>query len=463
VFAAFSLLVSAVANAASTRPNIVFILSDDIGQGDLGCYGQKLIQTPHLDRMAAEGTRFMQAYCGTTVCAPSRTSLMTGLHVGHCPVRANYEIWPEGQMPLPAGTFTVARLLKDAGYVTACIGKWGMGMFDTTGSPLKVGFDHFFGYNCQRHAHSYFPKYLYRDDQRFEMDGKTYAQNLIQDDVLAWVRANKGRPFFLYYAVTLPHGKHEIDDPGQYAAKDWTPLQKAYAAQITRLDSDCGRLFALLKELRLDEKTIVFFAGDNGPSFPPDFELGFFHSDNGLRGCKSTMYEGGLRQAAIVRWPGVVPAGRVRDEPWAFWDFLPTSAELAGVRLPEGVKIDGRSLVAMLRGGPAPQREYFYWELHEPPRSIQAIRFGDWKAVRNGPSAQIELYNLKADARETDDVAAEHSDLVAKAEALMKQAHIDDPNWPLTDKVVRPPRPSRGSAGVKASAEGKRNPPAANR
>ncbi|NDE99491.1 MAG: N-acetylgalactosamine-6-sulfatase, partial [Verrucomicrobia bacterium] len=254
--------------ATAAQPNIIFVLSDDLAQGDVGCYGQKLIQTPNLDRMAREGTRFTQAYCGTTVCAPSRTSLMIGQHTGHSPIRANREIGAEGQLPLPAGTFTVAQLLKNAGYATACCGKWGMGMFDTTGSPLKLGFDHFFGYNCQRHAHSYFPKFLYRDDERFDLpgnDGNTkvegkgaiYAQDLIADETLKFVKANKDRPFFLYYSITLPHGTFHINDQGQYKDKPWTEQEKNYAAMVTRLDTDVGRLLALLKELQIDDKTLV--------------------------------------------------------------------------------------------------------------------------------------------------------------------------------------------------------------
>lgn len=422
-----------VARAAVPRPNIIFILADDLAQGDLGCYGQKKIQTPHLDRMAAEGMRFTQAYCGTSVCAPSRASLITGLHSGHCPIRANREVQPEGQMPLPAGTYTVARMLKDAGYATACMGKWGMGMFDTTGSPLKVGFDHFFGYNCQRHAHSYFPAYLYRDDQRFDLDGKTYAQNLIQNDVLDWVRKQKARPFFLFYAVTLPHGKFEIDDQGIYKEKPWTEQQKNYAAMVTRLDRDVGELLALLKQLGLDEKTVVFFAGDNGSAFPPDSEMGQFFEQagvNGLRGCKRSLYEGGLRQAALVRWPGVVPAGRVSNAPWAFWDFLPTAAELAGAKWPSSFQPDGYSLVELLKGGSAPKRDYFYWELHERS-AIQAVRLGDWKAVRNGPVAPVELFDLKTDPGEQNNVAAKHPDIVAQIETILKSARTDSADWPL--------------------------------
>lgn len=425
------------------KPNVVFVLSDDLAQGDVGCYGQKLIKTPRLDAMAKEGTRFTQAYCGTSVCAPSRTALMIGKHMGHSPIRANREIQPEGQKPLPAGTYTVAKLFKDNGYATACVGKWGMGMFDTAGSPLKVGFDHFFGYNCQRHAHSYFPTYLYRDDKRFDLPGndgkgvgKTYAQDLIADETLAWVTANKDKPFFLFYSITLPHGRHEIDSQGLYKDEKWTEQQKNYAAQVTRLDSDVGRLLARLKELKLDEKTLVVVAGDNGSSFAPNSEIGkLFDQTMGgnLRGFKRSLYEGGLRQACIARWPGVVPADKVSDEPWAFWDFLPTCAELIGAKVPAEAKPDGVSIVPLLKGGAAPKREHFYWELHEGAPTLQAVRFGDWKAVRKGPSAAIELYDLKADPSEKTDLAAKNPDAVARATKLLTAAREDHPDWPLRD------------------------------
>lgn len=439
----FAATVGATAAEPPATPNVVFVLSDDLAQGDVGCYGQKLIKTPHLDAMATEGTRFTQAYCGTSVCAPSRTSLMIGQHTGHSPIRANREVQPEGQKSLPAGTYTIAKFLKDNGYATACVGKWGMGMFDTPGSPLKVGFDHFFGYNCQRHAHSYFPTYLYRDDKRFDLPGndgkgigKTYTQNLIADETLAWVTANKNRPFFLFYSITLPHGRHEIDDQGIYKKEKWTEQQKNYAAQVTRLDSDVGRLLAKLKELKLDEKTLVIVAGDNGSSFAPSSEVGkLFDQTMGgkFRGFKRSLYEGGLRQACIARWPGVVPAGTVCDEPWAFWDFLPTCAELIGAKLPVEAKTDGVSVLPLLKGGAAPKREFFYWELHEADPSLQAIRFGDWKAVRKGPSAAVELYDLKADLGETTDLAAKNPDVVAMAVKLMAGARENHPDWPLRD------------------------------
>jgi arylsulfatase A len=463
----FTFLALVASSVAADKPNIIFILSDDLAQGDIGAYGQELIQTPRIDRMAKEGTRFTQAFCGTSVCAPSRASLITGLHSGHCPVRGNWEIAKgEGQYPLPAETVTVAEILKSAGYATACMGKWGMGMFGTTGNPLQQGFDHFFGYNCQRHAHSYFPTYLYRDDQRFDLDGndgkgvgKTYAQDLIQQDVLTWVRGQKEKPFFLFYAITLPHGRHEINDFGVYADKPWTPLQKAYAAQVTRLDSDVGAVLDLLKELKIDEKTLVMLAGDNGSSFAPSSEMGklFEQASNGLRGFKRGLYEGALRQAAVARWPGVVPAGRVAHGSWAFWDFLPTAAELAGAKIPIECKTDGRSLVTMLKGGEAPKRDHFYWELHEG-KPIQAVRFGQWKAVKNGPDAKLELYDLAMDPGEKSDVAAGHADVVEKAVALMKAEHTPNPDWPLTGKAERRKQTEAG-AFKKANVSGQSTEP----
>ena len=445
--ALFLMLLSVCAPAAD-RPNLIFILCDDLAQGDLGCYGQKLIKTPHLDRMAAEGTRFPQLYSGTSVCAPSRASLMTGLHTGHGPIRANREIQPEGQKPLPEETVTVAQVLKSAGYATACMGKWGMGMFDTSGSPLRKGFDHFYGYNCQRHAHSYFPKYLWDDGRRVELDGETYAQELIQQDVEKWVKAHAAGPFFLFYAITLPHGKFEIDELGPYADKPWTDLQKTYAAMVTRLDSDVGRLMALVAELKIDQNTLVIFSGDNGASFDPQSEVGrLFDQDMGgkLRGYKRGLYEGALRQAGIARWPGQVPSGAISDQPWAFWDFLPTAAALAGAKLPEGHSFDGIDVSALLKGGEAPKRELFYWELHEGT-SIQAVRFdGHWKAVRNGPKARIELYDLSADVGESRDLASAHPEKVTRAEALIAAARNDHPDWPLVDRGKA--RENKGKSG----------------
>ncbi|QTN31770.1 arylsulfatase [Akkermansiaceae bacterium] len=428
--------------AEKRKPNLIFILSDDISMGDLGVYGQKLIKTPNLDRLCNEGTRYTSAYTGTSVCAPARSSFFTGLHMGHCPTRANREAKPEGQRPLPADTVTVAKILKSAGYQTATMGKWGMGMFDTTGSPFKNGIDHFYGYNCQRHAHSYFPTYLYDGDKRFEIpenangQKKAYAQELIQRDVLKWVGANSEEPFFLFYAITLPHGRYEIDDQGIYADKPWSEQEKNYAAMVSRLDSDVGALVALLEEKGIAKDTLIVFSGDNGSSFPPDSALGkrFDQAMGGkLRGFKRGMYEGALRQASFAWWPGTIPSGRVTDEPWAFWDLLPTFAELGGAEIPDGFRPDGHSLATFLKGGPAPAREHFYWELHEGKdgsKSIQAIRFGDWKAVRPKRGGAVELYNLADDLAESDDLAAKHPDLVAKAISMMNAARSPHPDWP---------------------------------
>ncbi|NND97634.1 MAG: sulfatase-like hydrolase/transferase, partial [Pirellulaceae bacterium] len=328
------------------------------------------------------------------------------------------------------------------GYATSTFGKWGMGFFDTSGSPSNQGVDHFFGYNCQRHAHSYFPTYLYDDKQPFLLPGndgktvgKTYAQELIQNDMIRWVREHADEPFMMFYAITLPHGRHEIDDLGIYADKSWSLKQKSYAAQVTRIDSDMGELVDTLQELGIDKNTLIVFTGDNGSSFNPKSDIGklFEQSSNDLRGYKRGMYEGALRQAAFARWPGTVPAGRVDDQPWAFWDIMPTFVELSGATPPPGYETDGKSLVGYLKGGPAPKRDYFYWELHTDA-PIQATRFGHWKAVRNGITKPTELYNLQSDPGESNNVAAANPNLIAKAEQIFKDAHRPDPNWPLTGK-----------------------------
>lgn len=444
--AALVVLCGLVAEAGERKPNLIYILSDDIAQGDLGVYGQQLIKTPNLDRLCNEGTRYLSAYTGTSVCAPARSSFFTGLHMGHCPTRANREIRPEGQRPLPENTVTVGKILKAAGYQTATIGKWGMGMFDTSGSPFQNGIDHFFGYNCQRHAHSYFPTYLYNDDQRFAIpenengQQNVYAQELIQQDVLKWVDKHAKDPFFLFYAITLPHGRFEIDDQGIYADKPWTEKEKNYAAMVSRVDSDVGALVDLLKKKGIAEDTLIIFSGDNGSSFNPNTALGKRFNqtmDGKLRGFKRGMYEGALRQAAFAWWPGTVPAGRVTDQPWAFWDLLPTFAELGRAAIPTGFQPDGHSLVEFLKGGPAPRRDYFYWELHEG-RSIQAIRWGDWKAVRPRQGGAVELYNLADDLGETKNLAAVHPDLVARAVEMMNAARTPDPAWP--DPAMAPPK-----------------------
>jgi len=433
-----------IATAENRRPNLIFILADDVAMGDLGAYGQQLIKTPNLDRLCKEGTRYVSAYSGSSVCAPSRASFFTGRHMGNCPIRANRTIKPRVELPLPENTVTIGHLLKSAGYATAAMGKWGMGNLDSPGGPFGTGIDHYFGYESQLDAHNYFPTHLSDGDKRLDIpenengQKKVYAQNLIQQDVLTWVDEQGDHPFFLFYAMTLPHARYEIDDQGAYAREQWTKIEKNYAAMVTRMDADIGELVDLLKKKGVAENTLVVFAGDNGSAFDPESALArrFDQSMGGkLRGFKRGLYEGALRQAAFAWWPDNVPAGRVSDEPWAFWDLLPTFAELGRAKIPEGFQPDGYSLVEFLKGGPAPQRNFFYWELHERERgigvnSIQAVRWGNWKAVRPTRGGPIELYDLANDPGETNNLAVVHPNLIAHAADKMKTIRTADPMWP---------------------------------
>jgi len=428
----------APAASAVRKPNIIFMLADDLGYADVGCYGQQRIRTPSIDRLAAEGVRFTQAYSGATVCAPSRCSLMTGLHGGHAHIRGNREVQPEGQEPLSAESVTVARVLKDAGYKTACIGKWGLGMNGTTGDPNRHGFDLFFGYLCQRKAHSYYPEYLWRNGEKAPLDGKTYSHDLMAAEALRFVRENKDRPFLLYLAFTIPHGKYEAPDAGPYAAEPWPQVEKTYAAMITRMDADIGRLMALLRECGLDGDTLVFFASDNGPA-----KLDAFKSAGPLRGMKRDLYEGGIRVPMIARWPGRIKAAATSDQVWAFWDFPATAAEVAGAAWPAGG--DGISMVPALLGRPQRGHEYLYWEFHERGFS-QAVRAGNWKAVRNRPSQPIELYDLAADLGEKNNLADARPDVAAKMEELLKSARTDSPLFPIREPPAGKAAPARRKA-----------------
>jgi arylsulfatase A-like enzyme len=440
-----------VAGAEPTpRPNVIMVLADDLGYGDVGCYGQKQIQTPNIDRLAAEGMRFTQCYAGSTVCAPSRCCLMTGLHTGHARVRGN------ALVPLESQDATVAELLKAAGYRTALIGKWGLGEPGSTGVPNRKGFDYFFGYLNQVHAHNYYPDYLWRNEEKFPLPGNvvekgvaskrtTYSHDLFTQAALKFVEKSD-KPFFLYLAYTIPHANNEAGKQGMevpsdapYTEKPWPQQQKNHAAMITRLDADVGKLVKRLQELKLDDKTIIFFSSDNGPHREGGADPKFFGSSGPLRGIKRDLYEGGIRVPMIVRWPGRIKAGAVSEQAWAFWDFLPTAAELAGAKIPE--KLDGISLVPALvgekaAGRPQPSHEFLYWEFHEGGFS-QAVRMGDWKLVRRpyGKDPAPELYNLKSDLGEAKNVAGEYKDVVAKIEAYLKDARTDAKQWP-----VPPPR-----------------------
>lgn len=446
------------------KPNIIFILADDLGYGDLGCYGQKGIKTPNIDRMAAEGMRFTQHYAGSTVCAPSRCALMTGLHTGHCRVRANARVLMEPE------DVTVAEILKDAGYVTAAIGKWGVGHPPPPGDPARNGFDYFFGYLNMVHAHNYYPEFLWRNEDKVTLQGnklakpnpggwgwsfrqQTYSHDLFAREALAFVEQNSARhaaqdkPFFLYLAFTIPHANNEagrrigngmeVPDYGIYKDKNWPEPQKGHAAMITRMDRDIGRLLEKLKELGIDENTLVMFSSDNGPHKEGGADPPFFNSNGPLRGLKRDLYEGGIRVPLIARWPGKIKPGSLSDHVSAFWDFLPTCAELAGLKTPQG--IDGISMVPTLLGQPKKQKKhkFLYWEFYERGGK-QALRLGRWKAVRldvhKNPNGPLELYNLKSDIGEYHNVAAEHPDVIARIENYLKTARTDSPNWPVRKK-----------------------------
>ncbi len=435
-------------------PNIIFILADDLGYGDLGCYGQKKIKTPDIDRLASGGMRFTQCYAGSTVCAPSRASLMTGLHTGHVRIRGNAAV------PLRPEDVTIAEVLKSAGYATSAIGKWGLGLTNTTGTPNKKGFDEWFGYLSQTHAHDYYPSLLYRNEKDpilldKNTDGKKgqYSHDLFSMVASNYVRINKYHPFFLYLAYTIPHANNElgkatgngmeVPSDAPYTNESWPQTEKNKAAMITRMDRDIGSLMQQLKDLKIDENTIVFFTSDNGPHKEGGVDPVFFQSSGPLRGIKRDMYEGGIRVPMIVRWPGHVPTNTVSDQVWAFWDFLPTAAELARARQPKG--IDGISMLPALLGQrQTNQHEFLYWEFHEKG-SKQAVRMGDWKAVRLEPGKALELYNLKEDLGEKNDVADKHPDVVAKIEAYLKNARTESERWPIkTAKEAAKEKPEAG-------------------
>ena len=459
---ALTLLLAAVALAdtppapaqhASRPPNVVLILADDLGLGDLGCYGQKHIQTPRLDRLAADGMQFTRFYAAAPVCAPSRCSIMTGKHGGHAYVRDNKETQGKdpflGQTPIPAAEVTLAELFKSKGYATGAFGKWGLGGVGTEGDPLRQGFDRFFGYNCQRHAHNYYPAYLVDDARRRELpgnshqrSGQTYAPQVIGDEALAFVRANKDKPFFLYLPTPLPHLALQVPDADlePYAGKwDEKPYEgKSYqhhprpraayaamisylAAMISYLDRDVGRLLDLLDELKLREDTLVIFTSDNGPThLPEQVDVRFFNSAAGLRGLKGSVYEGGLRVPMIASWPTRIAPGTATAHASAHYDLLATCAELLGVEPPAGS--DGVSFLPTLRGRPEAQKQHeqLFWDFGGYGGQI-AIRKGKWKAVRTGlrknPDAPLELYDLEADPTESNNLAAQHPKVVAELAA----------------------------------------------
>lgn len=432
------------------KPNIIYILADDLGYGDLGCYGQERIRTPRIDSLAAGGMRFTDHYAGSTVCAPSRCTLMTGLHTGHCRIRGN------ARLPLEPSDVTVAEVLKRAGYTAGLIGKWGLGEEGSTGVPNRKGFDYFFGYLNQRHAHNYYPEYLYRNEERVRLDNKVpkadevgagvaeekieYSHDLFAAEALRFVETNRQKPFFLYMALTIPHANNEAGHQGMevpsyapYDNEDWPDAQKGHAAMITRMDRDIGRIVDKLEELGLDEDTLVLFSSDNGPHREGGADPKFFDSNGPLRGIKRDLYEGGIRVPMIARWPGVIAPGTTSSHVSAFWDVLPTLADVAGVRPPED--LDGISFLPALRGQEAAQAEhdYLYWEFHERG-SKQAARLGDWKGVRFIRDDRFELYDLAKDRGETADLADTNTDVVARISGKLAEARTENPHWTFKKK-----------------------------
>ncbi|MEZ5940098.1 MAG: arylsulfatase [Planctomycetaceae bacterium] len=460
------------------KPNVVLIIADDLGYRELGCYGQKLIRTPRIDELAAQGVKLTQHYSGNAVCAPSRCVLMTGKHPGHAFVRDNKSTPPEGQQPIPASEVTLAELLQAQGYVTGAFGKWGLGGPDSSGEPLRQGINRFFGYNCQAHAHSYYPSYLWDNDKHILLNnnpeipghgglkegtdpndprsydmykGTDYAPNRIHQAALEFIKQNQERPFFLFYPSVIPHVALHVPDEElkQYTDLGWndppftrekggytphfTP-RAAYAAMISHLDSDVGDVVDLLDELKLSDNTIVIFSSDNGTThLDEEVDFNFFESVGELRGLKGSLYEGGVRVPAIVKWPGHVKPSTTSDYVSGFEDWLPTILDAVGAAKNIPKDVDGVSLVPLLVHGEQQQRPFLYREF-AGYGGQQSIREGNWKAVRQGMARgnlKTELYDLEADVSESKDVAAEHPEVVAHLEGLMKQQHVRSELFPI--------------------------------
>jgi arylsulfatase A-like enzyme len=492
---AICLLLATIASTAAARPpNIVFIIADDLGSGDLGCYGQKIIRTPSLDRMAAEGMRFTQHYAGNAVCAPSRCVLMTGLHPGHAFIRDNRSIQPEGQWPVPADTVMLPKLLKASGYTTGGFGKWGLGGPGTSGEPMQQGMDRWYGYNCQGVAHNFYPTYLWDNHKKIPLNnpdfpskdklkadenpddpqtykrfmGNEYSADLIAGQALQFIRDNKERPFFLFWPTTVPHLALQVpddslreyigkfDDPPYPGGKGYLPHHKpraAYAAMITRMDAEIGKAMVLIQELGLDEQTIFVFVSDNGPlngthQGLAGTDAAFFNSAAGLRDGKGSLYEGGLRVPAIVRWKGKIQPNQVSNHVTGFEDWIPTLLELSGGKDKTPANLDGISFAPTLLGNKQPERPFLYREIPSYT-GLQCARIGNWKAVRKGlmprvgknkkkaaapaakPNLHIELYDLATDPTESKDVSADHPEVISKMEALMKAQHVPSKDFPL--------------------------------
>ncbi|TLX75585.1 arylsulfatase [Labilibacter sediminis] len=452
-------------NSCSTKqsdkknhPNIIYILADDLGYGDLSCYGQSRFSTPNIDRLAKDGILFTQHYAGSSVCAPSRSTLLTGQHTGHTPVRGNKEHKPEGQFPLPATAPSLAKLLKKAGYTNGVFGKWGLGYPNSSGDPLSQGFDEFYGYNCQRNAHHYYPWHLYRNNDKIVIEENAgdkqgiYAPIPIHNEALKFIEKHQEEPFFLYYPNVIPHA--ELFVPEEYLSKyrgKYLPEKEfkgvgpdhpkykrgaygpqpeghaAFAAMINLLDDQVGEIMDKLEELGLTDNTLIIFSSDNGPHQEAGADPEYFNSNGGLRGFKRDLYEGGIRVPMLARWPNKIKSGSITDHVSAFWDILPTISHIVDQPIPEAV--DGISLLPTLLGeGNQEEHDYLYWEFHEKG-GRQALRMGPWKGVRYNvarqPDGLIELYNLDNDPNENTNVSAKYPEIVEEITLLLKEARTE--------------------------------------
>ena len=447
------------------KPNIIFIMADDMGYGDLGCYGQEIIQTPSIDKMASEGMKFTQHYAGSPVCAPSRAVLMTGLHPGHAFVRGNKQAEPYGQVALPDQEVTVAEMMKKAGYATALFGKWGLGVEKTEGEPTNQGFDHYLGYLDQVLAHNYYPEYLHRNGERVYLNNEVkyldstqwhkglgsystkqvdYTHDIFTREALRYIEENKDTSFFLYLPYTIPHNngeaplgeRQEVPDFGIYADKDWDQESKGYAAMISRLDGDVGKIMEKLNSLGIAENTLIIFTSDNGPMRADQHTFTKrFNSNGPLKGFKRDLYEGGVRIPMIAWWPGTIASNTTSDHISAFWDFLPAACDVAGIAPPADV--DGISYLPELTGKDQKEHEYLYWEFPENGYQV-AVRKGKWKAIKRNmqenPDASIELYNLSEDLGEENNIADQHPEIIEEMKAIMEKARTPSEHFPMPGK-----------------------------
>ena len=435
----------------SARPNIIYILADDLGYGDLGCFGQQRIKTPCLDRMAREGIRMTQHYCGSAVSAPSRATLLSGQHTGHVLIRSLPAFAVGGPVDFTDQDILISQELQKAGYKTAMIGKWGLAEAGMASMPLQRGFDYFFGYKTHIEAHHYYLSYLWRNDAQAPMPDNdeqnctgVYSHDMFTAETVQFISKNHANPFFLYLAYTIPHYELTVPEDSKvpYLNLGWEerPMKAGhyrhdpegnttYAGMVSRMDRDIGKLLDLLRELGIAENTLVIFSSDNGP----EYDRGFFRSNGGFRGQKRDLYEGGLRTPFIAWWPGKIKGGTTSEHVAAFWDFFPTACEAADIK--SKATIDGISYLSALTGkGTQKQHEYLYWELNEKRGPAQAIRYGDWKMVKLF-GKPMEIYNLRTDIGEGNNIAGQHPEIVRTMESFLAKCRTDNPYFPI-DRIV---------------------------